>query len=72
MLSKNSCSLAAAAVAAVFASTAFAGGEAGPLNLRDLGARYVGYTTKEADKGSVDVANPMFVQYMLPANKKHQ
>ena len=35
------------------------------------GAKFVGYTTKQAEKGSVDVANPMFVQYMLPLNKKH-
>lgn len=61
-----------AMAATAFASQAFAGGEAGQLVLRDLGARFVGYTTKPADKGSVDVVNPMFVQYMLPANKKHQ
>ena len=73
MFSKSSCAFVAAAVAATaLASAAFAGGEAGPLALRDLGAKFVGYTTKEADKGSLDVVNPMFVQYMLPANKKHQ
>ena len=71
MFNKNAYGFVAAAVAAVFASTAFAGGEAGPLALRDLGAKFVGYATKQAEKGSIDVANPMFVQYMLPVNKKH-
>jgi pimeloyl-ACP methyl ester carboxylesterase len=56
----------------VFASPAFAGGEAGELVLRDLGARFVGYTTEAADNGSLDVRNPMFVQYVLPANRRHQ
>jgi pimeloyl-ACP methyl ester carboxylesterase len=72
MRSRNSFVLIGAAVAAAaFGSAAFAGGEAGQLVLRDLGEKYVGYTTKPADKGSLDVANAMFVQYMLPARKRH-
>jgi pimeloyl-ACP methyl ester carboxylesterase len=60
-----------AAVAASLASVAFAGGEAGKLELRDLGAKFVAYTTKSADNGSLDVLNPLFVQYMLPARRRH-
>jgi pimeloyl-ACP methyl ester carboxylesterase len=61
-----------AAVATVFTSAVFAGGEAGKLELRDLGAKYLGYTTKNADNGSVDVLNPLFVQYVLPARARHE
>jgi len=68
---RNSYVLIGALVAAAFGSAALAGGEAGRLELRDLGARYVGYTTKAADRGSLDVVNAMFVQYMLPARKRH-
>jgi pimeloyl-ACP methyl ester carboxylesterase len=64
--------MGAAAAATVLASTALAGGEAGKLELRDLGAKFVGYTTRNADNGSVDVLNPLFVQYMLPARKRHE
>ena len=53
------------------ASVAPAGGEAGKLELRDLGAKFVAYTTKSADNGSLDVLNPLFVQYMLPARRRH-
>jgi pimeloyl-ACP methyl ester carboxylesterase len=60
------------AAATLCASAAFAGGEAGKLELRDLGSRYVGYTTRPADAGSVDVLNPMFVQYLLPARTRHK
>jgi pimeloyl-ACP methyl ester carboxylesterase len=56
---------------ALVSYTAFAGGEAGRLNLRDLGARFVGYTTEPQDDGSVDVVNAMFVQYLLPARRRH-
>lgn len=73
MRTKSSClSIGLASIAAAVASVAFAGGEAGKLELRDLGARYVGYTTKGADNGSVDVMNPLFVQYLLPERKRHQ
>jgi pimeloyl-ACP methyl ester carboxylesterase len=62
-----------AAVAAVLVTTsALAGGEAGELRLRDFGSRYVGYTTQAAANGSVDVLNPMFVQYLLPARTRHK
>jgi pimeloyl-ACP methyl ester carboxylesterase len=63
--------LGVAAVATALASAANAGGEAGRLQLRDVGARFVGYTTKGADNGSVDVLNPMFVQYLLPERRRH-
>jgi pimeloyl-ACP methyl ester carboxylesterase len=62
----------AALVAGAGAGTASAGGEAGKVTLRDLGAKYVGYTTKEAANGSLDVVNAMFVQYMLPARTRHK
>jgi pimeloyl-ACP methyl ester carboxylesterase len=55
----------------VFAAPALAGGEAGELVLRDLGAKYIGYTTEAKDNGSRDVENAMFVQYMLPAERRH-
>ena len=63
--------LGVVAAAVLCASAAFAGGEAGKLELRDLGAKFVGYTTRSADNGSVDVLNPLFVQYMLPARRRH-
>jgi pimeloyl-ACP methyl ester carboxylesterase len=61
--------VAAAATALVFAANA--GGEAGNLELRDVGAKFVGYTTKSVDNGSVDVLNPLFVQYLLPERRRH-
>lgn len=71
-MSKCSCLLSAVAGAALLsAMPAHAGGEAGRLVLRDLGGKFVGYTTQPAANGSVDVTNGMFVQYMLPAEKKH-
>jgi pimeloyl-ACP methyl ester carboxylesterase len=72
MQTRNSFVLAGLAVAAAtVAGAAFAGGEAGKLELRDLGAKYLGYTTRSADNGSLDVLNPMFVQYVLPAERRH-
>src|SRR5882672_125062 len=62
---------AAAGAAVVVALPALAGGEAGRLALRDLGEKYVGYTTEPGENGSVNVSNAMFVQYMLPADRKH-
>jgi len=62
---------AAAGAAVVFAAPALAGGEAGRLVLRDLGEKFVGYTTAPGDNGSLNVSNAMFVQYMLPANHRH-
>lgn len=65
--------LTGAAFGAVVAmQPAHAGGEAGELVLRDLGSRFVGYTTSAGDNGSVNVVNPMFVQYLLPADKRHE
>ena len=63
---------AAILTAAAFGAPAFAGGEAGTLELRDLGARFIGYTTEAKDDGSVDVRNAMFVQYLLPAERRHR
>jgi pimeloyl-ACP methyl ester carboxylesterase len=60
-----------AATASALAGVALAGGEAGKLELRDLGSKFIGYTTKNVDNGSVDVLNPMFVQYLLPARRRH-
>jgi pimeloyl-ACP methyl ester carboxylesterase len=62
---------AAAGAAVVFGTAAFAGGEAGRLELRDVGARFVGYTTEPGDNGSLNVSNAMFVQYLLPSNRRH-
>jgi pimeloyl-ACP methyl ester carboxylesterase len=62
---------AAAAAAAVITAPALAGGEAGQLALRDVGAKFVGYTTEPGDNGSLNVSNAMFVQYMLPASRRH-
>ncbi len=63
---------AAVGGALAFTLPALAGGEAGKLTLRDLGEKYVGFTTEKADNGSLNVVNAMFVQYMLPANRKHK
>jgi pimeloyl-ACP methyl ester carboxylesterase len=62
---------AAAGAAVIVATPALAGGEAGRLTLRDFGGKFVGYTTEPGDNGSVNVSNAMFVQYMLPANRRH-
>jgi pimeloyl-ACP methyl ester carboxylesterase len=62
---------AAAGAAVCCATPALAGGEAGPLALRDVGAKFVGYTTEPGDNGSLNVSNAMFVQYLLPANRRH-
>jgi pimeloyl-ACP methyl ester carboxylesterase len=63
---------AVASAATSLTCSAFAGGEAGKLELRDLGAKFVGQTTKSADNGSLDVLNPLFVQYVLPARRRHE
>jgi pimeloyl-ACP methyl ester carboxylesterase len=72
-MTRNTLCLLSAAFASMtmIAGAALAGGEAGRLSLRDLGGRFVGYTTQAQDNGSVDVLNPMFVQYMLPARRRH-
>ena len=49
-----------------------AGGEAGPITLRDQGHFYVGGSmTEPSENGSVQVYNQMFVGYQLPADKQH-
>jgi pimeloyl-ACP methyl ester carboxylesterase len=65
-------STGAAMCAAVFAGPALAGGEAGTLVLRDLGAKFIGYTAESGDGGSLNVTNAMFVQYVLPAEPRHR
>ena len=60
-----------AAMSLLAASHVYAGGEAGKLQLRDFGSRFVGYTTAAQDNGSVNVVNAMFVQYLLPARRRH-
>lgn len=65
-------SAGAAICAALFAAPALAGGEAGTLVLRDLGAKFIGYTTENGDGGSLNVTNAMFVQYVLPAERRHE
>jgi pimeloyl-ACP methyl ester carboxylesterase len=62
---------AVAGAALGLALPALAGGEAGRLALRDVGAKFVGHTTEPGDNGSLNVSNAMFVQYMLPANRRH-
>jgi hypothetical protein len=42
-------SITALALAMMPAVTALAGGEAGKLELRDVGAKFVGYTTENAE-----------------------
>ena len=69
---KSYLSIGVAAAAAALVFGAQAGGEAGKLELRDVGAKFVGYTTKSADNGSVDVLNPLFVQYLLPERRRHE
>jgi pimeloyl-ACP methyl ester carboxylesterase len=68
---KSSVLCCVAAAATALAGAALAGGEAGKLELRDLGGKFVGYTTKSVENGSLDVLNPMFVQYLLPARRRH-
>lgn len=63
---------AALSGALLVATPALAGGEAGKLTLRDLGSKFVGFTTEPADKGSLNVVNAMFVEYLLPANRRHR
>jgi pimeloyl-ACP methyl ester carboxylesterase len=66
------CHAAALIAAAALAAPALAGGEAGQMTLRDVGARFIGYTTETQDNGTVNVRNPMFVQYFLPARPRHE
>jgi pimeloyl-ACP methyl ester carboxylesterase len=73
-MKKNLDRIAAGVVLAgaiALAAPAFAGGEAGRLNLRDAGSKFVAYTTEAGSNGSRDVLNPMFVQYFLPARSRH-
>ncbi len=63
---------AALGAAVLCVAPAHAGGEAGPLVLRDLGEKFVGYETEPGNGGSLDVRNAMFVQYMLPVDRRHK
>lgn len=83
VFSKNKNSLFAAVVAlltTVFATAAFAEGEAGILSLRGQGHFYVGGETFEVEGNpnagpfgapGVGIQNQMFVGYQLPAEKEH-
>ena len=72
MHTKLSHLLTATALGAVASASALAGGEAGELALRDVGAKFIGYTSAAKDDGSLDVRNAMFVQYFLPAAREHE
>ena len=61
-----------AALATAIASPVLAGGEAGKIELRDFGGKFVGFTTQDAANKSVDVMNPMFVHYLLTARQSHK
>lgn len=68
--------LASVATTLVFAAGASAsaqdvGGEAGTLTLRDMGYMMVGVETTEAEDGSLNVSDQMFVGYALPAEPQH-
>ena len=56
---------------ALLSAPALAGGEAGELAMRDVGSRFIGYTTAAGENDSLDVLNAMFVQYLLPAERRH-
>lgn len=56
----------------IVATSAFAGGEAGQLVLRDIGYRFIGHKTEQNENGSLNVLNSMFVHYVLPANTQHE
>ncbi len=58
--------------ASLLTNAALGGGEAGALNLRDFGSKFIAYTTDPQDNGTLNVLNPMFVQYLLPAEREHR
>lgn len=63
---------ALAAVATLFTSATFAGGEAGPISLRDQGFFWVGARpTPTADGKGTTIQGQMYVGFQLVANKKH-
>jgi len=57
--------------ATALVSSAYAFGEAGPLNLAEFGAFYVNTTPIMNEDGTVSVTNQMFVEYMVPENQTH-
>ncbi len=63
---------ALAAVATLFAGAVFAGGEAGPISLRDQGFFWVGARpTPTADGKGTTIQGQMYVGFQLVAKKKH-
>jgi len=63
---------ALAATAMLFAGATFAGGEAGPISLRDQGFFWVGARpTPTADGKGTTIQGQMYVGFQLVANKKH-
>ena len=58
--------------AATFCATGVqAGGEAGPIHLRDQGHFWVGIRTEEAGDNAVSIHGQMYVGYQLVEEKKH-
>ena len=51
---------------------AHAGGEAGELRLRDIGWKFIAHTTTPGEQDTLNVVNPMFVHYLLPAERQHE
>ncbi len=68
----NKSMLALTLGASLFSHVAFGGGEAGPLELRDFGSKFIAYTTDPQENGTLNVLNPMFVQYLLPEDRNHE
>jgi len=63
---------ALAAAATLFTGATFAGGEAGPISLRDQGFFWVGARpTPTADGKGTTIQGQMYVGFQLVANKKH-
>lgn len=64
--------LAVAPVLLTLTSPAMAGGEAGPISLREQGNFFVGIETTEPERnGAVHVLNQMYVGYQLVAEPQH-
>ena len=55
----------------ITSSAVHAGGEAGELRLRDAGWKFIAHTTQPTEENGLDVINPMFVHYLLPAERRH-
>ncbi len=60
-----------AGAASLFAGSVLAGGEAGPISLRDQGFFYVGVRTQQSDVQVTTIEGQMYVGFQLVARKKH-